>query len=421
MKKKSDCPQTKTELNVEPESLAKTVVADIFDDLNEGIASVSLTGNVIAVNRALCELLNMSKEQLIGRNILSLAAEILSAREINKVLPHLKSLISGQSVIPFHFKFRNKVLEISTTFNRDRKYLIGIVRDITDSKQKDEALRESENHFRVLVETVGEGIIFQDASGAIIHWNKAAEDIFNIKAENIVGHKSTDRDWDTVREDGSPFPGSDHPSMQTLKTGEPRSNVIMGIKRASGDITWITANTRPLFREGDKSPYGVAISFSDITESINARAEIGRLAQIVDIAPSSITIHDLKGNTLYANECTFKMHGYEKEEFMKINLRHLDVPESRDLIESRLHEVMETGEAEFEAEHYRKDGSTFPLQVYVKKIEWSNEPALLSIASDISERKHAEAELLKLNTALEAQVKERIAVDAFTLYNRRLL
>jgi PAS domain S-box-containing protein len=188
----------------------------------------------------------------------------------------------------------------------------------------------------------------------------------------------------------------------------------MGIITKEKETKWININTRPLFREGQLKPYAVAISFSDITGRKQAETQIENLAQIADVAPSSITVHDFEGNMLYANERTYKMHNYSKDEFMKIKLDQLDVPESSALIDTRIKEIKEKGEAEFEVSHYREGGSAFPLQVYVKQIEWFGQPALLSVASDISARKQAKADLLKLNKALEIQVQERAVVDSFT-------
>jgi len=117
------------------------------------------------------------------------------------------------------------------------------------------------------------------------------------------------------------------------------------------------------------------------------------LAHIVNIAPNSIIVHDFDGKMLYANEKTFEMHGYKKDEFMALNLHEIDIPESEKLIARRMELIKKNGEAVFEASHFRKDGSTFLIEVYVKKIQWGGTPAMLSIATDITERKRAEEAL----------------------------
>ena len=68
----------------------------------------------------------------------------------------------------------------------------------------------------------------------------------------------------------------------------------------------------------------------------------------------------------------------------------------------RIKQIMAKGEATFEVEHYRKDKTTFPLQVYVKTITWEGKKCFLSVASDITERKRIEENLQSANQMLKA-------------------
>ena len=126
------------------------------------------------------------------------------------------------------------------------------------------------------------------------------------------------------------------------------------------------------------------------------------LAQIADNAPASITVHDFSGTFLYANEATFRLHGYTREEFMEKNLREIDAPQSAGHIAERMEQIKRDGEAEFEVSHIRKDGSQVPLHVLVKIVKWGETDVLLSIATDISERKKAEDALREREELLNA-------------------
>jgi PAS domain S-box-containing protein len=115
---------------------------------------------------------------------------------------------------------------------------------------------------------------------------------------------------------------------------------------------------------------------------------------MLDDAPAAITIFDFDGRFVFANAEAVALHGYDSiEEFLQVNLHDLDVPESAALLAERFRMIAETHEARFEVEHYRKDGSVLPLAILVKRIEWEGHPAVLSIATDITERKRAEAAL----------------------------
>ncbi len=128
------------------------------------------------------------------------------------------------------------------------------------------SLRESEERLEELIESIGEGVILQDASERILLWNRTAAAIFGLGSEEVVGRPAGIRDWHTIHENGTPFPVQDHPSLHTLRTGEPCGGVIMGIVKDGQGASWIEINTRPLFTKGVSKPYAVIISFSDITE-----------------------------------------------------------------------------------------------------------------------------------------------------------
>ena len=137
----------------------------------------------------------------------------------------------------------------------------------------------------------------------------------------------------------------------------------------------------------------LAVFGKDITEHKLQEKELSLMAEMVDSAPDSITVHDMDGNFLYANRETFDMHGCTKDEFMSINLHDLDVPESEALLEERFRLISQEGEAFFESSHFRKDGTVFPLRIRAKVVEWDGRPAVLSIASDITEQKRSERDL----------------------------
>jgi len=133
--------------------------------------------------------------------------------------------------------------------------------------RSEHALQESEERYRTVISSAYDGIILQESTGRILTWNKTAEKVFGINAEETLGHTSTRLDWRTIRENGSEFPGTEHPSVHTLMTGEPCKNVVMGVRNfATYQLSWININTNPLFKEGELKPYAVVISFSDITE-----------------------------------------------------------------------------------------------------------------------------------------------------------
>jgi len=134
----------------------------------------------------------------------------------------------------------------------------------------------------------------------------------------------------------------------------------------------------------------------DVSEQKHRENRIAVLGQMLDAAPASITIHDLEGRFLFANRITATLQGYAStDDFLKVNLQDLDVPESQALLQERMQQIAVHGEARFEVGHYRLDGSVLPMEILAKAIDWEGRPVILSIGTDIGKRKILESQLLQ--------------------------
>src|SRR5262249_1815463 len=126
--------------------------------------------------------------------------------------------------------------------------MAGSQEDITQRKLAEEALRESEARYRSVIAAMQDGIGLLAADGQIRACNASAERILGLSADEMTGRTPHDPRWQAVHEDGSPFPGETHPPMVTLRTGQPCRDVVMGIHKPDGTLTWISVNSQPLFQ-----------------------------------------------------------------------------------------------------------------------------------------------------------------------------
>jgi PAS domain S-box-containing protein len=172
------------------------------------------------------------------------------------------------------------------------------------------------------------------------------------------------------------------------------------LQTARGRHIWV--RTLGIARRHDGKTIRVHGACQDITTRKQAEGQLCAMAEMLDTAPSLITVYDRQGRCLFANRKTYEIHGYDEREFIGLNLRNVDVPESAALIEERMRVVAEQGGATFESVHVRKDRTRLPLEVIVKQVEWAGAPAVLSIATDITERKRAEETLAESQRELAA-------------------
>ena len=142
----------------------------------------------------------------------------------------------------------------------------GVIIDVTEQDQAEERLRQSDQLQRTILSSMADGVVFQHGDGTILNCNASAERILGLTHDQLLGRSSLDPRWKSIREDGSDFPGHEHPSMVSLRTGKPCRDVIMGLNLPDGGQRWISINSEPLFRPDEARPYAVIVSFSDVTD-----------------------------------------------------------------------------------------------------------------------------------------------------------
>jgi PAS domain S-box-containing protein len=142
----------------------------------------------------------------------------------------------------------------------------GIGENITEQRAAAQALRDSEARYRSVVLAMTDGIVVHGPQGEIVTSNPSAERVLGLTEDQLAGRTSFDPRWRAIHEDGSPFPGEEHPGWVTLKTGQPLTGVIMGVHEPNGSLRWISINSRRVMSPDEEGAYSVVASFSDITE-----------------------------------------------------------------------------------------------------------------------------------------------------------
>jgi len=289
----------------------------------------------------------------------------------------------------------NKASDYEETDVLELTLLMDTVWKSLEHRKSQEALRESEHMFRSFVENANDVVYSLSPEGAFRFVSSNWIEFMGEEAGKALGRSFEHY----VHPDDIPLCRE---YLETVVAAEERvGSVEYRVRHADGSWRWHVSNGSPLLNEeGERVGYvGIA---RDVTERREHDARMALLAEMLDEAPAAVTIHDREGQFLFANRETFRVHGYETEgEFMNLGLEDIDVPEGRSLIPERMARIMRDGEARFEVEHFRKDGSVVPLEVLAKAIDWHGREAVLSIATDISERRRTEEALEKSHALLE--------------------
>jgi diguanylate cyclase (GGDEF)-like protein/PAS domain S-box-containing protein len=130
-----------------------------------------------------------------------------------------------------------------------------------------ESAEASELALRTAIESLDQGFVIQDSEGLVTVANQAACEMLGLTLDQLKGRSSIDPRWRSIHEDGSDYPGEEHPAMRVLRTGLPVSGDVMGVHRPNGELVWIEIRSRPLIRPGANKPHGAVTMFSNITEA----------------------------------------------------------------------------------------------------------------------------------------------------------
>ena len=277
---------------------------------------------------------------------------------------------------------------------------IEVVEDITERKQTEAALQESENLYRSLFENMLNGfaycqMLFEDNQPQdfiYLKVNSAFEALTGLK--DVVGKRVSEVIPGIRESDPELFEIYGRVAL----TGKPErfENYLEALKM------WFSISVYSPGKE-----YFVAV-FDVITERKRAESELKLKERLLDSASDSIFLYDLEGNFLYVNEAAYITRWYRKEELLSLGAWALKTPEAAVYQDNVLRELWANGELIFESEHRRKDGSVIPVEIFARVLMVEGRELILSVARDITERKQAETQVRQgldsLHQALQGTV-----------------
>ena len=271
-----------------------------------------------------------------------------------------------------------------------------------------EPLRESDERFRLLVESIGDYAIFMlDASGIVTTWNRGAERIKGYRADEIIGQhfsrfyleeevragvcereleqaaregRFEGEGWRT-RKDGSRF----WASVVITAIRDPGNGSLLGFSKVTGDLT-----QRRLAEEA-------------------LRESEERFRLTIDEAPIGMALVSLDGRFVRVNRAFCEVVGYQAAELMNLTFREITHPEDVDTDLALAGQLArgELARCQFEKRYIRKDGTVVDTTVSVSILRDAAGAPLYYISQieDITERKRVEKELRDANIFLDAIVE----------------
>lgn len=268
-------------------------------------------------------------------------------------------------------------------------------KDEKKRKETEITLRESEARFRTIFDESPIGIEFYNAKGVLINSNKASLKMFGIEKTDDVKHFNL---FDGMSLDDVKRKKLQNGEILTYQSVFDFDNVnALGLYKTSRNGTAIFDYViTPLFNHDDNFVKGFLLQVTDITDRKRAEEEITMLAHSLKSVNECVSITDMNDNIVFVNESFCNTYGYTKEELIGKHLEILRSPNNPPGLTDNI--LPSTIHSEWKGEllNIRKDGTEFPIYLSTTTIKdkEGNPIGLIGVASDITERKQKEVELI---------------------------
>jgi PAS domain S-box-containing protein len=380
--------------------------SNLFHNSNDAIIIHDLKGKILDVNKSALDLFGLSRKEALKLKV----PDLHPPEELKKSKGAFKR-ISKDGFISFEINFKKKNKEVfpaevsSSIFEIGGKNVIqGIVRDIAERKKAEEALKESEEMYRSLIETSPDAITVTDLEGKITYVSDRAVEFTGFKkAKELIGRNAFEFidqiDHDLALKN----------LEKTLKKGYLRNTEYTMLKRDGSRYTG------ELNASIIKDTLGNPKAFIGITRDVTQRKQAEealreseeKFRSLAEQSPNMIYINKM-GTIIYANKECENVTGYTRKEFYSpdFDFLTLTAPESREMVKGNFARHMKGQEVPpYEYSLITKDGKRMDVINATKMISYGGEPAILGIVTDITERKLAEKEIKELSKFNESIVQ----------------
>jgi len=380
---------------------------DIFDLAPVGIYQSRRDGTLITANHAMAEMLGYeSVDELLGIN---LAQDVyLNPNDRVRIIAELDEGLSGDLEIEWKKKDGSPLwvqVTAHTIGSPDNERFEGFVRDVSEQKRAEVALRESEERYRDLVENSHELICTHNLDGLVLSANPAAAAALGYDLDEFVGKKC-------IRDILAPEVRHQFDEYMARLRKDGATGGIMLVQTMSGETRlWEYYNS--LRTEGVGAPVVRGMA-RDITEERRAQKALReseeRYRELFENSKDALYVHDLGGRYTSFNHAAEQLSGFSRDEIIGKHFSNFVAPGSlKEVRKNFCKKLDEENVTTYEIDLVRKDRRRVPVEVSSRLIYENGKPiGVQGVARDITDRKRAQQALRTYSQRLiEAQEAER--------------
>jgi len=376
----------------------------IADTMAIGVTRCSKNFQFLWVNLTYARWLGRAPEEIIGHPI----AEIIGAARFQAILPYVEQVLAGQRVehesrLDFQGPGPVWINAIYLpTFDPAGvpDGWVAVVTDATGRRRVEEQLRESEAKFSKAFQAAPALLSISSLpQGRYLDVNEEFARVLGYQRDEIIGHTSLELGiWET--------PGDRDLMIRMLRENRKVRDFETRLRGKSGALITGLLSMEIIRIEAEECLLTITRDISDLRK---AEEERTRLAFIVESSDDAIIGKTLEGTITSWNGGAERIYGYSAQEAKGRNISMLAPPQVPDEIPQILEKIRRGEYIErLETTRVRKDGRPIPVSLTISPIRDEKDRIVgaSTIARDISDRKQAEQEIVRLNSALAARATE---------------
>ncbi len=383
----------------------------IFENSNEGMIQTHPDGKIETVNAAACSIFGRSKEEL---------SQMSRADIVDMSDPRLPAILQERSNVGYvkgelNFVRGNGIIfpgEFSSSIYIDSKgeqHIIVFLRDVSERKRAEEALRQSEGNLRALFESSVQAYYLIDKNYTILSFNKVARDLVKSYYGRTLAIGDSILDY-TIPDI---FMRCFHRALQGEWVTDEGIAIFPNNQRR-----FFEAIYSPV-RDDKNELIGISYNMLDITERKELQTQVieysSRLQSIIVSMMDGVVLLNEQRTISLTNPAAEEIFGYASEELFLQPLTMLLPDKSLEVHDQRIENFLRNSPSE--APHHKshivqgrhKSGHLFPMEASIAHFMVEGRLFLLAVVRDITKRLETEKEILELNRTLAERVEERTA------------